>query len=133
MECLINEYGEEIAPFAVQLCNSLKESFFAIMAETDLQNNNENSSSSSQNADDKLTSDESAEKLAAATGVLSTVTTMLVNLESSKETVAQVEEVLLPIIVHILQNEISGENIRSVILTIHICLEQHVPMQNYHD
>jgi hypothetical protein len=50
-----------------------------------------------------------SDKAMAASGVLKTITTVLLSLESTPDLLAQLENALLPVITYTLENTITGE------------------------
>lgn len=90
MEQFVQVFAEQLTPFAMQLCTQLRDSFMRIMEEL-----------AQQNHDD---SEESGDKTVAAMGILKTMGTLIISLESSPETIQQLENVILPVITYTLDN-----------------------------
>lgn len=95
MEELVSNFSEQIAPFAVQLSTQLRDTFMRIMGEYSADN-------------EEVEADDVENKTFAAMGVLKTLTSLIMAVESSKTILAELEVVLAPIIFHILQNNIFG-------------------------
>ncbi|CAG8475521.1 4872_t:CDS:10, partial [Acaulospora morrowiae] len=98
MEEFVEVFAEELSPFAVQLCEQLRDTFLRIMQ--DFQDAPAEDIDSPEDM-------EISEKTMAATGVLKTITTLILNLESTPEVMSQLENVLLPVISFTLKNTIA--------------------------
>lgn len=95
MEELVSNFSEQIAPFAVQLSTQLRDTFMRIMGEY--------------NADNEGVDAEDVEnKTFAAMGVLKTLTSLVMAVESSQSILAELETVLAPVVFHILKNDMFG-------------------------
>ncbi|CAG8497297.1 16245_t:CDS:10 [Acaulospora colombiana] len=103
MEDFVEVFAEELSPFAIQLCEQLRDTFLRIMQ--DFQD--APASSGKEETHDSFGDMEINEKTMAATGVLKTITTLILNLESTPEVSAQLENALLPIITFTLKNTIA--------------------------
>ena len=96
MEELVSEFSEQIAPFAVQLASQLKDTFMRIMGEY---------TPAAEDAD----IDDAEHKTFAAMGVLKTLTSLIMAVESSKNILAELEMVVAPVIYHVLSNDMFGK------------------------
>ena len=95
MEELVSEFSEQIAPFAAQLATQLRDTFMRIMGDY--------------SADNEDADPEDAEnKTFAAMGVLKTLTSLVMAVDSSKTILAELEVVLAPVAFHILRNDMFG-------------------------
>ncbi|CEP15700.1 hypothetical protein [Parasitella parasitica] len=102
MEEFVEVFAEQLTPFAVQLCTQLRDTFLRIMEELN-QNNTLTSAD-----DDEFTGDidELSDKTMAAMGVLKTIGTLILSLESTPEVLQQLENALLPVITYTLEKKI---------------------------
>ncbi|CAO0791888.1 unnamed protein product [Mucor circinelloides] len=102
MEEFVEVFAEQLTPFAVQLCTQLRDTFLRIMEEL----NQSNTLASAD--DDEFTGDidELSDKTMAAMGVLKTIGTLILSLESTPEILQQLENALLPVITYTLENKI---------------------------
>ncbi|KAI9016788.1 armadillo-type protein [Hyaloraphidium curvatum] len=96
MESLVELFSEQLTPFAVELCTSLRDTFLRIMADTRALDEN----------DDDDAFSEANEKTMAAMGVLKTISTLIVSVESSKDVLARIEHVVVPLVSHILSQRL---------------------------
>ncbi|KAF9929113.1 hypothetical protein FBU30_001842 [Linnemannia zychae] len=99
MDDFVEVFAQDLAPFAVQLCEQLRDTFLRICADM------------GPNADgvETITErsiDEASDKTMAAMGVLKTMGTLILSLESTPEVLNQLEIALLPVIQFTLQNSI---------------------------
>ncbi|KAF9147435.1 hypothetical protein BG015_010946 [Linnemannia schmuckeri] len=99
MDEFVEVFAQDLAPFAVQLCEQLRDTFLRICADM------------GPNADgvEAITDraiDEASDKTMAAMGVLKTMGTLILSLESTPEVLNQLEIALLPVITFTLQNSI---------------------------
>ncbi|KAI9486221.1 MAG: armadillo-type protein [Benjaminiella poitrasii] len=102
MEEFVEVFAEQLTPFAVQLCTQLRDTFLRIMEEL-------NQNNTLATADDDEFSgdiDELSDKTMAAMGVLKTIGTLILSLESTPEILQQLENALLPVITYTLENKI---------------------------
>lgn len=95
MEELVSNFSEQIAPFAVQLAAQLRDTFMRIMGEYNVDN-------------DGVDADEVENKTFAAMGVLKTLTSLVMAVESSQTILAELEVVVAPVVFHILKNNMFG-------------------------
>ncbi|KAI8969324.1 armadillo-type protein [Mycotypha africana] len=102
MEEFVEVFAEQLTPFAVQLCTQLRDTFLRIMEEL----NQSNTLATAD--DDEFTGDidELSDKTMAAMGVLKTIGTLILSLESTPEILQQLENALLPVITYTLENRI---------------------------
>ncbi|KAI7906287.1 armadillo-type protein [Cokeromyces recurvatus] len=102
MEEFVEVFAEQLTPFAVQLCTQLRDTFLRIMEELNQSNTLANAD------DDEFTGDidELSDKTMAAMGVLKTIGTLILSLESTPEILQQLENALLPVITYTLENRI---------------------------
>ncbi|KAL0098010.1 armadillo-type protein [Phycomyces blakesleeanus] len=103
MEEFVEVFAEQLTPFAVQLCTQLRDTFLRIMEDIAQANNiNGDDENGSFNGD----IDEMSDKTMAAMGVLKTIGTLILSLESTPEVLQQLEDALLPVITYTLENSI---------------------------
>lgn len=102
MEEFVEVFAEQLTPFAVQLCTQLRDTFLRIMEELNQSNTLADAD------DDEFTGDidELSDKTMAAMGVLKTIGTLILSLESTPEILQQLENALLPVITYTLENKI---------------------------
>ncbi|BFZ61216.1 Nonsense-mediated mRNA decay protein 5 [Saitoella coloradoensis] len=100
MEQFVEVFSEELTPFAVQLTESLRNTFLRIMQESVDQQKKFNPN------DDFDASEYVDDKSLAALGVLNTIGTLILSLENTPEVLLQLENILLPVIQLILGNEV---------------------------
>ncbi|KAI9256941.1 putative nonsense-mediated mRNA decay protein [Sporodiniella umbellata] len=98
MEEFVEVFAEQLTPFAVQLCTQLRDTFLRIMEEL----NQSNSLSNGFDGD----IEEMNDKTMAAMGVLKTIGTLILSLESTPEILQQLENTLLPMITYTLERKI---------------------------
>ncbi|KAG0058926.1 hypothetical protein BGZ90_004701 [Linnemannia elongata] len=99
MDEFVEVFAQDLAPFAVQLCEQLRDTFLRICA--DMGPNAEGVEAITDRA-----IDEASDKTMAAMGVLKTMGTLILSLESTPEVLNQLEIALLPVITFTLQNAI---------------------------
>ncbi|KAF9202388.1 hypothetical protein BGZ49_007438 [Haplosporangium sp. Z 27] len=99
MDDFVEVFAQDLAPFAVQLCEQLRDTFLRICADM-----GPNSDGLDDISDRAL--DEASDKTMAAMGVLKTMGTLILSLESTPEVLNQLEITLLPVITFTLQNSI---------------------------
>ncbi|KAG0315466.1 hypothetical protein BGZ97_008202 [Linnemannia gamsii] len=99
MDEFVEVFAQDLAPFAVQLCEQLRDTFLRIC---------EDMAKGTDGLDDVSDSaiDEASDKTMAAMGVLKTMGTLILSLESTPEVLNQLEIALLPVITFTLQNAI---------------------------
>ncbi|KAF9115179.1 hypothetical protein BGX27_008657 [Mortierella sp. AM989] len=99
MDEFVEVFAQDLAPFAVQLCEQLRDTFLRIC---------EDMTKGSEGVDDLSDTaiDEASDKTMAAMGVLKTMGTLIISLESTPEVLNQLELALLPVIQFTLQNAI---------------------------
>ncbi|KAF8941533.1 hypothetical protein BGZ58_006936 [Dissophora ornata] len=99
MDEFVEVFAQDLAPFAVQLCEQLRDTFLRIC---------EDMAKGADGVDDLSDSaiDEASDKTMAAMGVLKTMGTLIISLESTPEVLNQLEIALLPVIQFTLQNAI---------------------------
>jgi hypothetical protein len=102
MEEFVEVFAEQLTPFAVQLCTQLRDTFLRIMEEL----NASNTLNSADDDDFTGDIDELSDKTMAAMGVLKTIGTLILSLESTPEILQQLENALLPVITYTLENKI---------------------------
>ncbi|KAI8976466.1 armadillo-type protein [Pilobolus umbonatus] len=103
MEEFVEVFAEQLTPFAVQLCTQLRDTFLRIMEEI-----NQSNTLNGIDEDEEFTGDvdELSDKTMAAMGVLKTIGTLILSLESTPEVLQQLENALLPVITYTLKNKI---------------------------
>ncbi|KAJ2991496.1 hypothetical protein HDV02_003755 [Globomyces sp. JEL0801] len=95
MEILVFEFSEELKPFAIQLATQLRDTFMRIMSEANF-------------TSDEFNIDEVEDKTMAAMGVLKTISSLILSVETSLEILLGIEEVVVPALLFILDNSILG-------------------------
>ncbi|KAG0768001.1 hypothetical protein G6F57_006285 [Rhizopus arrhizus] len=103
MEEFVEVFAEQLTPFAVQLCTQLRDTFLRIMEELN-QSNALNNAEDDDEFDGDI--DELSDKTMAAMGVLKTIGTLILSLESTPEILQQLENALLPVITYTLEKKI---------------------------
>lgn len=91
MESVAATFPEQLAPYAVQLGGQLTDSFLRIIQGLEVDHGDD--------ADDALL-DEQCNKTMGAIGIMKTISTLVVSLESSATVLGELESVVLPVIVH---------------------------------
>ncbi|KAF9140555.1 hypothetical protein BGX30_006367, partial [Mortierella sp. GBA39] len=99
MDEFVEVFAQDLAPFAVQLCEQLRDTFLRICADM-------GPSADGVEAITDRAIDEASDKTMAAMGVLKTMGTLILSLESTPEVLNQLEIALLPVITFTLQNAI---------------------------
>ncbi|KAG9323012.1 hypothetical protein KVV02_008080 [Mortierella alpina] len=99
MDEFVEVFHQELAPFAVQLCEQLRDTFLRICS--DMGPNADGPEDISDRA-----IDEASDKTMAAMGVLKNMGTLILSLESTPEVLNQLEIAILPVITFTLQNAI---------------------------
>ncbi|KAI7886446.1 ARM repeat-containing protein [Lichtheimia hyalospora FSU 10163] len=102
MEEFVEVFAEQLTPFAVQLCTQLRDTFLRIMEELAQANQQAMGDDGSFNGD----VDEMSDKTMAAMGVLKTIGTLILSLESTPDILQQLENALLPVITYTLENKV---------------------------
>ncbi|KAF9960423.1 hypothetical protein BGZ65_012328 [Modicella reniformis] len=99
MDEFVEVFAQDLAPFAVQLCEQLRDTFLHICEDMD---------KGTEGVDDLSDAaiDEASDRTMAAMGVLKTMGTLIISLESTPEVLNQLEIALLPVIQFTLQNAI---------------------------
>lgn len=103
MEEFVEVFAEQLTPFAVQLCTQLRDTFLRIME--DLAQANQQALAD-EDASFNGDVDEMSDKTMAAMGVLKTIGTLILSLESTPDVLQQLENALLPVITYTLENRI---------------------------
>ncbi|CAI2196173.1 17572_t:CDS:10, partial [Funneliformis geosporum] len=123
MEEFVEVFSEELTPFAIQLTEQLRNTFLRIM--------HDYQESEAILDDGKLLDSELdiSDKAMAASGVLKTITTVLLSLESTPDLLAQLENALLPVITYTLENTITDlyDDIFDIIDTCTYSIKQISP------
>ncbi|KAK9447630.1 armadillo-type protein [Limtongia smithiae] len=99
MEEFVDMFSKELAPFAVELAEQLRDQFLRLLSEVLEKQNTE-----PENFDDSMLYPDYDDKAMAALGIVNTMTTLLMNLDHSPETVMQVEPCIFPVIGAILES-----------------------------
>ncbi|KAJ3035132.1 hypothetical protein HDV00_004303 [Rhizophlyctis rosea] len=87
---LVEKYATELAPFAVHLATSLRDTFMRLITEV--------------NSAENDLEDGIEEKLGAAEGVLNTMYTLVIAMESSQAILLELEQTIYPVIENVFQN-----------------------------
>ncbi|KAF9065181.1 armadillo-type protein [Rhodocollybia butyracea] len=102
MEVMVEQFQEELLPVAAQLTSRLCESYLRLARES----NNQDSLDSSSNDLESIMADADDDKTYAAMGVAKTIWTIVTSVDSSPEILAQIQEIIIPIIVYTLNNKL---------------------------
>lgn len=100
MQDFVQVFAAQLAPFAVQLCTQLRDTFLRIMEEI------AQASIGNTHDEDDAGADERGEKTMAAMGVLKTIGTLILSLENTPNILQQLENALLPVITYTLEHRI---------------------------
>ncbi|KDR83035.1 hypothetical protein GALMADRAFT_238799 [Galerina marginata CBS 339.88] len=101
MEVMVEQFQTELLPVAAVLTARLCESYMRLARESAIQEHIE------ENADlDTLLSDADDDKTFAAMGVSKTISTIVASVDSSPEILAQIQDIVVPIIVFSLENRL---------------------------
>jgi importin-7 len=102
MEDFVETFAPELAPFAIALCEQLKSTYLRIVGDL-LQRNQERDKSDDygEYLDDKSIT---------ALGVLQTIGTLILTLETAPEVMLHIEAVLMPVIEITLENKLYGRS-----------------------
>ncbi|KAJ3205405.1 hypothetical protein HK099_000832, partial [Clydaea vesicula] len=94
MESIAATYPEQLAPFAVQLGGQLRDSYLRIVGDINIDDD----------TDEAL--DEQADKTMAAIGIMKTISTLVISLDSSPQILQELELAVGPVVYTTLQNGI---------------------------
>ncbi|KAK9477553.1 armadillo-type protein [Lipomyces japonicus] len=123
MEEFVDVFSQQLAPFAVQLAEELRDQFLRLLGEMIEKSNTE--------ADniDSVDFGDYDEKSITATGILTTLSTLLLSLDHSPEIVAQIEHAILPVISAVLEHEQTEmyDDIFELIDSSSYCLKKITP------
>ncbi|KIK08065.1 hypothetical protein K443DRAFT_672947 [Laccaria amethystina LaAM-08-1] len=98
MEAMVDQFQTQLLPVAAQLAARLCDSYIRLARETAAQEENENVDL------ETIMSDADDDKTFAAMGVAKTLSTIVSSIEGSPEILAQVQEVIIPIIMFTLEH-----------------------------
>lgn len=101
MEDFVEVFAPELTPFAVALSEQLRETYLRIVRELLARN---------QNNEDSEYGDFLDEKSITALGVLQTIGTLILTLESTPDVLHHLETILMPVITITLENKLYGSN-----------------------
>lgn len=101
MEDFVEVFSTELTPFAVALCEQLRDTYMRIIGEL--------LERQSSKADDDIYGDFLDDKTITALGVLQTIGTLILTLESTPDVLLHLETILLPVITITLENKLYGE------------------------
>ena len=103
MEDFVEVFSTELTPFAVALCEQLRDTYLRIVRELiDRQAGRE---------DDEGFGDFLDDKSITALGVLQTIGTLILTLESTPDVLLHLETILMPVVTITLQNKLYGERV----------------------
>jgi hypothetical protein len=91
MNRMVELFADQLAPYATQLCEQLKDTLLRMISEANVENADE---------------DIAGNKIMASMGILKTISTVVLAMEASPEILAQLEVTLYPVIHYILDKEI---------------------------
>ncbi|KAF9586050.1 hypothetical protein BGW38_010110 [Lunasporangiospora selenospora] len=100
MDDFVEVFSDDLAPFAVQLCEQLRDTYMRICSEMAVYTRDHEDGS------DHI-SEEATEKTMTAMGILKNMGTLILSLESTPDVLSQLESVLLPAITFTLQNKVT--------------------------
>lgn len=103
MDSLVEQFDQEIRPFAVQLSQQLRDSYLRLVHEQ-ITGRGKNAS---QGDEDEAVLDLADEKVMAALGVLKTLTTIICSLESSSDIIQAMDSAVAPIVILTLENQMA--------------------------
>jgi len=103
MEDFVEVFSEQLTPFAVALCEQLRDTYLRIVR--DLLEKNENRGGA-ENGDAPAYGDYLDDKAIAALGVLHTIGTLILTLEASPDVLFHLETILMPVITITLENKL---------------------------
>nr|CAG8510674.1 13785_t:CDS:10 [Entrophospora candida] len=101
MKELVEEFSSELNPFATEFCQQLCTTFLRIMHDY-----KEIPSANDSIDDSSLDDAEMNEKILTASGIIRTVVTLIVNLDTTPEVLIQMESSIMPIVIFVLENEV---------------------------
>ena len=102
MEDFVEVFSEQLTPFAVALCEQLRDTYMRIIRE--LLERNE--AKANQNGDSAEIGEYLDDKSIAALGVLQTIGTLILTLEASPDVLLHLETILMPVITITLENKL---------------------------
>ena len=102
MEDFVEEFATELTPFAVALSEQLRDTYMRIIR--DLLDRNQNKD------DDDQYGDMFDDKSITALGVLQTIGTLILTLESTPDVLLHLETILMPVVTITLENKLFGTN-----------------------
>ncbi|ETW81490.1 hypothetical protein HETIRDRAFT_125032 [Heterobasidion irregulare TC 32-1] len=103
MEAMVEQFQDELLPVAAQLTARLCDSYLRLARESLVQDEN---APKGADLDSLMESDGDDDKTYAAMGVAKTISTIVSSIDSSPEILAQVQEVIIPIITFTLENKL---------------------------
>ncbi|KAE9407355.1 ARM repeat-containing protein [Gymnopus androsaceus JB14] len=106
MEVMVEQFQEELLPVAAQLTSRLCESYLRLARESSIQ---DSVADSSANDLESVMADADDDKTYAAMGVAKTIYTIVTSVDSSPEILAQIQEIIIPIIVYTLEAKLLGK------------------------
>ncbi|TPX46848.1 hypothetical protein SeMB42_g02690 [Synchytrium endobioticum] len=117
METLVQEFATELTPFAVQLTVQLRDTFLRIIGEV------------YNNTDEPEMDDSDVDKTMAAMGVLKTMSSLVLAVESSQEIMAELELTCIPVIQYVLEKNVIDlyEEVFEIIDTCTFCSKRISP------
>ncbi|KAK9371093.1 armadillo-type protein [Lipomyces kononenkoae] len=124
MEDFVDMFSAQLAPYAVELAEQLRDQFLHLLSEIIEKQNIDPDS-----YDDAIEYSDLDEKAMAALGIVNTLGTLLLSLDSSPDIVARIEHAILPVISAVLENEQSdmyGE-VFELIDSSSFCLKRITP------
>ena len=101
MEDFVEVFSTELTPFAVALCEQLRDTYMRIIGEL--------LERQSSKTDDDIYGDFLDDKTITALGVLQTIGTLILTLESTPDVLLHLETILMPVITITLENKLYGK------------------------
>lgn len=106
MEDFVEVFAAELTPFAVALCEQLRDTYLRITRELLERNQNKD--------DDETYGDFLDDKSITALGVLQTIGTLILTLESTPDVLLHLETILMPVITITLENKLYGASAQEI-------------------
>src|SRR5262249_51369710 len=102
MEDFVEVFSEQLTPFAVALCEQLRDTYLRIIRELLARNE----AKASENGDGPGYGEYLDDKSIAALGVLQTIGTLILTLEASPDVLLHLETILMPVVTVTLENKL---------------------------
>ncbi|THU92451.1 ARM repeat-containing protein [Dendrothele bispora CBS 962.96] len=108
MEVMVEQFQSELLPVAAQLIQRLCESYLRLAKESTAENIIDSSTAASSSTEDleAMMADTDDDKTYAAMGVAKTIWTVVSSVDNSPEILAQVQEIIIPIVLFTLESKL---------------------------